>query len=48
MPFTFSDADIERIEKVLGVTAKKDETMARFELSDEDSGRRITSKSTDG
>ena len=42
MPFSFSDADIERIETILGVTAKKDDSMARFELSDEDSGRRIT------
>lgn len=42
MPFSFTDADIERIEAVLGVEAKKDESMARFELADEDSGRRIT------
>ena len=42
MPFSFSDTDIERIEKILGVTAKKVDSLARFELSDEDSGRRIT------
>lgn len=42
MPFTFSDADFERIEKVLGVKAKKDSSMARFELSDEETGRRVT------
>ncbi|MDA1027647.1 MAG: hypothetical protein O3B41_01155 [Bacteroidetes bacterium] len=42
MSFSFSDADIERIEEVLGVKAKKDETLARFELADKKSGRRIT------
>lgn len=42
MAFSFSDADIERIEEVLGVKAKKDETLARFELADKKSGRRIT------
>ena len=42
MPFTFSDADFERIERVLGVKAKKDASMARFELSDEETGRRVT------
>ena len=42
MSFLFSDADIERIEDVLGVKAKKDQTLARFELSDKKSGRRIT------
>ncbi len=42
MSFSFSDADIERIETVLGVTAKKDESFARFELTDEESGRRVT------
>lgn len=42
MSFSFSDADIERIEEVLGVKAKKDQTLARFELSDKKSGRRIT------
>ena len=42
MSFSFSDADIERIETVLGVTAKKDDSFARFELADEQSGRRVT------
>jgi len=42
MSFTFSDADIERIEQVLGVTSKKDDKLARFELADEQTGRRIT------
>lgn len=42
MAFTFSDADIKRIETVLGVSSKADSNMARFELSDEASGRRIT------
>ncbi len=42
MSFTFSDADIERIEQVLGVASKKDEKVARFELSDEQTGRRVT------
>lgn len=42
MAFTFSDADIKRIETVLGVASKTDGEMARFELSDEASGRRIT------
>lgn len=42
MAFTFSDADIERIESVLGVPAKRDQDVARFELFHEKSGRRIT------
>lgn len=42
MSFSFTDADIERIETVLGVKAKKDESLARFELADKTSGRRIT------
>jgi hypothetical protein len=42
MSFSFSDADIERIESVLGVTAKKSDSLARFELSDKSSGRQIT------
>lgn len=41
MAFTFSDADLERIALVLGVEPKRDGTLARFELSDEESGRRI-------
>ena len=42
MSFLFSDADFERIETVLGVKAKKDAALARFELADKSSGRRIT------
>ncbi len=42
MAFTFSDADFERIEAVLGTDAKRDNSVARFELHDEKSGRRIT------
>jgi len=42
MSYTFSDADIERIEQVLGVASKKDESLARFELADEETGRRVT------
>ncbi len=42
MSFSFTDADIERIETVLGVKAKTDASLARFELADKSSGRRIT------
>ena len=42
MSFSFTDADIERIETVLGVKAKADASLARFELADKSSGRRIT------
>jgi len=42
MAFTFSDADIERIESVLGVTSSRHGDVARFELRHEKSGRRIT------
>ncbi|MBO6574936.1 MAG: hypothetical protein JJ896_05965 [Rhodothermales bacterium] len=42
MAFTFSDADLERIASVLEVTPKRDGDLARFELADEESGRRIT------
>ena len=42
MAFTFSDADIERIASVLEVEPKRDGDLARFELSDSESGRRIT------
>lgn len=41
MAFEFSDADIERIASVLGVSVKRDNATARFELSDETSGRRL-------
>jgi len=42
MAFTFSDADIERIQSVLGVPAKRDKDVARLEMTDEISGRRLT------
>ena len=42
MSFSFTDEDIERIETVLGVKAKTDASLARFELADKSSGRRIT------
>ena len=42
MAYTFSDTDIERIEQVLGVPSKRSDDLARFELQDEQSGRRIT------
>lgn len=42
MAYSFSKSDIERIEHVLGVTCKRTDDMARFELSDASSGRRIT------
>jgi hypothetical protein len=42
MPFTFSDADIDRISTILEVVPKRSGDLARFELVDEDSGRRIT------
>lgn len=42
MRFSFSDDDIQRIASVLGVTPKHDDRLVRFELSDEESGRRLT------
>ncbi|MFT5141707.1 MAG: hypothetical protein ACI80V_000415 [Rhodothermales bacterium] len=42
MAFTFSDADIERIAAVLESVPKRDGDLARFELSDKESGRRMT------
>ena len=42
MAFSFSDSDIDRIETVLGVKSKSDGKVARFELSNEETGRRIT------
>ncbi len=42
MGFSFSDNDLERIETVLGVKSKRDGNVARFELQNEESGRRIT------
>jgi hypothetical protein len=42
MAFQFTDKDIERIESVLEVSSKWDGKVARFELSNRSSGRRIT------
>jgi hypothetical protein len=42
MAFSFSDADLERIASVLGVSPKIDGALVRFELSDESSGRRLS------
>lgn len=42
MAFAFSDTDLDRIASVLGVTPKRDGSLARFELRDEASGRRIS------
>ena len=42
MSFTFSDEDMQRIASVLGVEAKQNDKLFRFELSDEDSGRHMT------
>lgn len=42
MAFAFSEADLQRIASVLGVPAKPDGPLVRFELKDEESGRRLT------
>lgn len=42
MAFTFSDADIERIASVLETEPKREGSLARFELFDDESGRRIS------
>lgn len=42
MPFSFSDADIERIGSVLGATSKSDGRLTRFELNNDETGRRLT------
>ena len=41
MPFTFSDDDFARLADTLGVEPKRDGSVVRFELSDEESGRRL-------
>ena len=41
MAFSFSGTDFERIGSVLGVAAKKDGSLVRYELADPESGRRI-------
>jgi hypothetical protein len=42
MPFSFSDADLDRIGAVLGVEPQHDGGTARYELFDEESGRSLT------
>ncbi len=42
MSFSFSDEEIGRITTVLGVEPKRDNKLVRFELSDEESGRKIS------
>lgn len=42
MAFTFSEEDIDRIARVLDASPKRDGDLARFELADDESGRRIT------
>ena len=42
MAFAFSEADLQRIASVLDVPAKFDDAVVRFELADEESGRRLT------
>lgn len=41
MPFSFSDADFDRVAAALGVPARLDGATRRFELAHEDSGRRL-------
>lgn len=42
MAFRFSDADIDRIASVLEAEPRREGPLARFELRDEESGRRMT------
>lgn len=41
MAFSFSDSDFERIASVLSVPAKRDGSVVRYELKDEQSGRHL-------
>ncbi len=41
MSFSFSDEEIKRIADVLGVSPKRDEKIVRFDISDEETGRKI-------
>jgi hypothetical protein len=41
MPFAFSEPDFERIAAALGVAAFRDGAIVRYELSDQESGRRL-------
>lgn len=42
MSFSFSEDELSRIADVLGVPHKKDNKLYRFELSDEESGRKLS------
>lgn len=42
MPFSFSDEDFDRIGTVLGVQAKREQSLVRYELKDKSSGRRLS------
>jgi hypothetical protein len=41
MPHAFSNADFDRLATALGVPAKRDGSIVRFELADVESGRRL-------
>lgn len=41
MAFSFSTTDLERVAKALGVPLRMDGATARFELADQESGRRL-------
>ncbi len=41
MPFTFSDADFERLAVAFGTEAVRDGALVRFEMEDPESGRRL-------
>ena len=41
MVFSFSESNIERTASVLGVSPAWEDDLARFELSDEESGRQL-------
>lgn len=42
MSFSFADEDFQRIADVLDVSAKRDNSLVRYELQDESSGRRLS------
>ncbi len=42
MAFTFSDEDLQRIADVLGVPAKRENVLHRYELRHDESGRRLS------
>lgn len=41
MPFTFSDADFDRLAAALGAEPRRDGALVRFEMADAKSGRRL-------